>query len=243
LPKEVNTKLPQTTLSEVSGPLAVACVFTAAGGYMDAYAYLAHGHVFANAQTGNFIFFAVYATAGDWAQASRHVPPIVAFALGVAVANLLGVHPEKHTYRATLFCQAFELAILGVLAVSGSRLPDASVVPLIAFVAAVQNTSFDRIGQLPFNSAITTSNLRSAVTAWVLWLKGEETAENRSKAIALSMICGSFLAGALGGASFTRPGTQHALVPCVAIVAAGFLLTWRLRQKANPVPATSEPAI
>ena len=29
--------------------LRIACLFAVAGGYLDAYAYLAHGHVFANA--------------------------------------------------------------------------------------------------------------------------------------------------------------------------------------------------
>jgi len=35
------------------------------------------------------------------------------------------------------------------------------------------------------------------------------------------------------GASYTRFHVEHVLVPCVAIVAAGFLLTWRLRKKAT----------
>ena len=38
---------------------------------MDSYAYIAHGHVFANAQTGNVVLFAVNAAAGDWSQALR----------------------------------------------------------------------------------------------------------------------------------------------------------------------------
>ncbi|HWO33371.1 MAG TPA: hypothetical protein VNO32_31620, partial [Candidatus Acidoferrum sp.] len=36
-------------LQDVSGLLVIACLFATAGGYMDAYSYLAHGHVFANA--------------------------------------------------------------------------------------------------------------------------------------------------------------------------------------------------
>src|SRR5271163_3578369 len=106
LPKARGMGLPQDRLSEVSGRLTIACLFTAAGGYMDAFSYIAHGHVFANAQTGNFVFFAVFASAGQWAQAWRHVPPIVTFSLGVAAAKLLGVQTQKRTFRATLLCQA-----------------------------------------------------------------------------------------------------------------------------------------
>ena len=43
-----------------------------------------------------------------------------------------------------------------------SSTTDASVVPLISFVATLQNTSFDRVGPWPFNSAMTTGNLRNA---------------------------------------------------------------------------------
>ncbi len=200
---------------------------------MDAFSYIAHGHVFANAQTGNFVFFAVYTSGGQWAQAGRHVPPVVAFCLGVAVAKLLGVHTQKHTFRPRLLCQAFEVAILAGLAVAGARLPNASVVPIISFVAALQNTSFDKIGPWSFNSAMTTGNLRDSVSGLVLWITGRETVESRRKAITLGLICGSFLVGALCGASYTGLDVEHALVPCVAVVATGFLLTWRLSQKAN----------
>src|ERR1700735_2090389 len=132
-------------LPDVSGLLMIACVFAMAGGYMDAYAYLAHGHVFANAQTGNVVLFSVFASGGQWAQAARHLPPIAAFALGVAAAKLLGVRPQKRVFRATLICQAFELVTLAVLAVVGTRLPDACVVPMISFVAAIQFTRFPSI--------------------------------------------------------------------------------------------------
>jgi uncharacterized membrane protein YoaK (UPF0700 family) len=217
-------------LRDASGLLVIACVFAMAGGYMDAYAYLAHGHVFANAQTGNVVLFSVFASGGQWAQAARHLPPIAAFALGVAAAKLLGVRPQKRAFRATLICQALELVTLAVLAIVEARLPDACVVPMISFVAAIQFTSFRSIGSWSFNSAMITSNLREAISGLVLWRVGREATENRDKAIALSLISLFFLLGALCGGIYTRLEEKHALAPCVAIVGAGFLLTWRKRE-------------
>jgi uncharacterized membrane protein YoaK (UPF0700 family) len=217
-------------LQDVSGLLVIACLFAMAGGYMDAYSYLAHGHVFANAQTGNVIFFSVFASGGQWAQAARHLPPIAAFALGVAAASLLGVRRHKRAFRATLICQAFELVTLAVLAIVGARLPNACIVPMISFVAALQITSFDSVGPWSFNSAMITANLREAIAGLVLWVAGREATENRDKAIALNLICFFFLLGALFGGLYTRLQEKHALAPCVAIVAAGFLLTWRKRR-------------
>jgi uncharacterized membrane protein YoaK (UPF0700 family) len=214
-------------VDHASGLFVIACLFAVAGGYMDAYSYLAHGHVFANAQTGNFVFFSVYASGGQWGRAARHLPPIVAFSLGVVVSKLLGLHSHEDSFRVTLLCQGVELSILAALAVVGDRLPNVSVVPIISFVAALQNASFDRVGSWPFNSAMVTGNLRDAISGLVLWIAGREPVENRRKAITLGLICISFVAGALCGGGYTRLGVGHALLPCLAVVVAASLLTWR----------------
>jgi uncharacterized membrane protein YoaK (UPF0700 family) len=225
-----------------SGLLLVACLFATVGGYLDAYSYLAHGHVFANAQTGNVIFFSVYASGGEWGKAARHLPPIIAFSIGVAVAKLLGARSIKDSLRATMVCQTFEFVVLAALAVVGTHWPDVSVVPMISFVAAVQNTSFNRIGAWEFNSAMTTGNLRVATASLTLWIVGRETLENRSKAIALGSICLSFLVGALCGGAYTRSNPEDALVPCVIVVAIGFMLTWRERRRGLSVVNASTGA-
>src|SRR5580698_3208158 len=122
-------------------------------------------------------------------------------------------------------------SILAALAAVGVRLPDASVVPLLSFVAALQYTSLNRVGAWPFSSAMMTGNLRDVTASLVQWSAGRETAANRSKAITLTLICVSFVIGALCGGCYTRLNGVHALVPCVAIVATGFLLTcWERRR-------------
>jgi uncharacterized membrane protein YoaK (UPF0700 family) len=228
---------PQTEARGVRALLVIACVFAIVGGYMDAYCYLAHGGVFANAQTGNVVLVGVYASAGDWGQAARHLPPIAAFILGVAFANLLGVRAQKREFRATLVCQSFELVILIALIAAGPKLPDEWIVPAISFVAAIQNTSFDTIGAWSFNSAMTTGNLRGATTGLIAWMRGRDPEHNRGRAIGLGLICVAFLAGALGGGCYTRLDDSHALAPCAIIVAIGILLTWRERQRRRRLPA------
>ena len=111
-------------MSSVAGLLVIACVFPVVGGFMDAYSYLAHDRVFANAQTGNVIFFGVYASAQDWPRALHALPPIAAFALGTAAARLLGVQSKKHTFRATLICQGLEGSVLFLLAIFATGLPN-----------------------------------------------------------------------------------------------------------------------
>ena len=72
-----------------------ACVLTAAGGVLDAWVYLAHGHTFANAQTGNVILFALHLTAGELSEAAHVVPSIAAFVIGLLSSRLSGAWLKK----------------------------------------------------------------------------------------------------------------------------------------------------
>ena len=150
--------------------LPIALLLTLAGGYLDAYSWAAHGHVFSNAQTGNVVYFGLYAAAGDWRGAFGHLLPVAAFILGVLAAKLLGVQPVKHTFHATLLCQGCELATLAGLFLLRTRISDSWFVPAIAFVAALQTTSFGALGSLTFSSAVTTTNLLNSVSGLFAWL-------------------------------------------------------------------------
>lgn len=226
-----NSPPPAKTLRDLSGLLTVACLFTLTGGYFDANSYIAHGHVFATAQTGNLVFFGVYASTGNWLQALRHVFPIVSFLLGVAAAKLLGARGGKDTFRATLLSQGIEIAILAVLAVVGDQLPDFSVVILLAFVAALQNATFNSLSHWSFNSVVNTRNMQKAIGSFVLWLKNENTGSNRDATVIFGLISASFAIGAVLGALCTRAHPAHALLPCLVFTVTGFVLTWKESQK------------
>jgi uncharacterized membrane protein YoaK (UPF0700 family) len=55
---------------------------------MDAWVWMDHGHVFANAQTANVVLFGIHVAAGDFTTAARHVPPVMAFILGLVASRL-----------------------------------------------------------------------------------------------------------------------------------------------------------
>ena len=61
------------------------------GGFLDAYTFVGRGGVFANAQTGNIVLFAIEAAKRNWGQALVHVPPILAFIAGVVVAEMIRI--------------------------------------------------------------------------------------------------------------------------------------------------------
>ncbi|MBW4960177.1 DUF1275 family protein, partial [Klebsiella pneumoniae] len=56
-------------LDGASRNLTVAALLTLSGGYLDAYTYVGHGHVFANTMTGNVALLGINLSAGEWAAA------------------------------------------------------------------------------------------------------------------------------------------------------------------------------
>lgn len=59
------------------------------GGFLDTYTFIGRGGVFANAQTGNVVLVGIEAATGDWEQAMFHAVPILAFIVGVVVAEMI----------------------------------------------------------------------------------------------------------------------------------------------------------
>ena len=148
-----------------------ACILTAAGGAMDAWVYLAHGHLFANAQTGNVVLFAIYAAAGELTDAAHIVPSITFFVVGLLSSRLAGAWLKKKGLNSRNVRLSAECAALLVLALAVGKLPNDFVTACVGFVAAVQITSLSHVGSASFNTGMTTGNLRGAVSAAVAaWL-------------------------------------------------------------------------
>ncbi|MGK2883102.1 MAG: YoaK family protein [Mycobacterium sp.] len=66
-------------MARTSTTLRFALLITTACGFLDSYTYLARGGVFANAQTGNVILFAVDVTSPNLADAMAHLWPLLRF--------------------------------------------------------------------------------------------------------------------------------------------------------------------
>ncbi len=64
---------------QMSEALLVGALLALAGGFMDAYTYVARGHVFANAQTGNLVLLGIHIADGEWRIAVSYLIPILTF--------------------------------------------------------------------------------------------------------------------------------------------------------------------
>jgi uncharacterized membrane protein YoaK (UPF0700 family) len=205
---------------------------------MDAWVYMDHGHVFANAQTANVVLFAIYVAGGDLTAAARHVPSIMAFILGLVSSRLTGAWLKQAGLNSRNLRLTGECVLLVALALIASRLPNGAVTACVGFIAAVQITSLSHIGDVTFNTGMTTGNLRSAFSAASAVLYYPASKRDRIRAVAFSSMCFAFVAGAVLGGFFTLHVGDQTLFITAGTVGLAILLTWRTP---DPIPSSLEP--
>ncbi len=108
----------------------------------------------------NVVFLWVHATAGQWEEAFRYVPPIMAFTVGVVIASWLRRSAGPKAGQITIL---IEIGMLVLVAVLHNRLPDVAGTLGISMVAAVQTSIFTKVEGLPYSSVMITGNLRQAI--------------------------------------------------------------------------------
>jgi uncharacterized membrane protein YoaK (UPF0700 family) len=206
------------------GTLSLAALLAIAGGFLDAFTYIAHGGVFANAQTGNVVLLGVFAASGDWLGAVRHLLPILAFFIGVGIAEKVGDPPVgRRLKRPQRFALVLEIAVLAVVGALPTSFSNTVVILAVAFVAALQSTIFGKIGDWSVNTTMTTGNLRTAAaSAYRVLLRRERDA--RGQAVMFGTVCISFLLGAGLGAFLTRWLHDHAAWGVCLLLSALLLL-------------------
>ena len=74
---------------QMSETIKLGILLALSGGFMDAYSYIQRDQVFANAQTGNMLLFGVNLSAGNLRGALHYFFPVFAFAIGIAIAELV----------------------------------------------------------------------------------------------------------------------------------------------------------
>jgi uncharacterized membrane protein YoaK (UPF0700 family) len=218
--------------------LAVASLLSLSGGFLDAFTYVGHGGVFANAMTGNVVLLAVYTASGEWLRGVSHIPPLFAFLFGVFTARALR-HAGKAKHIALLGL-TLEMLVLGGLTFLPRDYPDIGIVLTISYVAAVQNSGFTRIRSWSYNSVMTTGNLRRLAENLFDGSLPRRNVEAREQAWVFAAICFSFLVGAFLGGVTTPLLANAALGIPVAVLALALLLCLEVARPRFRKPVNEE---
>jgi uncharacterized membrane protein YoaK (UPF0700 family) len=214
------TSIRSQTRAEES--LLVAILLSLAGGFLDAFTWIAHDGVMANAQTANVVLFGVYGATGEWTQALRHLPPIAAFMLGVLAVCWVRSAPFARNGRALArFSLIVEIVLLVGIMILHVRIPSIAGTLGISFAAAVQTTSFAKIEGRAYSSVMVTGNLRRVVEGLHAGWTGHGDHDAPRQALVLFLVCVTFAAGAgLGALVTTGAGGRALIVPILLLLAA-----------------------
>ena len=146
---------------QTSESIELGVLLALAGGFMDAYSYIARDGVFANAQTGNILLVGVNLSGGDLMRAGRYFFPVLAFALGIMLADLIHERFSSlfHWRQLTVFLEA--VILLGVSLIPGTANLVANC--LTSFACGMQVESFRKIHGHGIATTMCIGNLRSAL--------------------------------------------------------------------------------
>ncbi|WP_336046229.1 YoaK family protein [Solibacillus ferritrahens] len=212
--------------------LVMGMILALVGGYLDAYTYITRDGVFATAQTGNTVLFAVRAASPEYNGALQNIPPFVAFIAGVLVAEHMKDRLDMHR-RSVL---ALECVILFIVGWLPGSVPNMIITISVAFVSSLQIATFNKLGKWSYNSTITTGNLRTASSASYEAFANQNK-EAMKKFISFSAIILSFIGGALIGTYFSTTLEYKAIW-----IASGIILVITiLYHKTREQEGTDEP--
>lgn len=212
-----------------------------AGGFFDAYTYVARGKVFCNAQTGNLILMTIGLAGGEGLNALRYLVPVAFFILanfvGEAVYRLAKRKARRkgmpdNTERFLYHCGILAAEILLLTVVGGIPVSFPTVLPnaLISSVAALQYHAFRDMNGVPLSTVFCTNNLRllsghlfSAVT--------DKDKVSLKKAGKYLLLIACFLCGVATGYFLTDWAMQYAILFISALFAALLLWVLAMRRK------------
>ena len=147
---------------QISESIELGIILALAGGFMDVYSYIGRDHVFANAQTGNILLVGVSISEGNWTLAGRYFFPVVSFAVGIMLADL--VHERFgsgiHWRPVTVFFEA--VILLGVSFIPGGGY-NLLANCLTSFACGMQVESFRKIHGHGIATTMCIGNLRNAL--------------------------------------------------------------------------------
>ena len=209
--------------NQMSETFRLGAVLALAGGFLDAYTYLVRGNVFANAETGNMVLLGVNLLNGQWEKALGYVAPILAFAIGVVVAEAIKKRVQERSLHWRQISLLAEMVILLVVCFLPQSMNNAANVA-VAFVCAVQVESFRKVHGNAFATTMCTGNLRSGTERlWQFLQSGKR--ESLTQAGRYYGIIFFFIVGAALG-SFTSGilAERAVFVPCLLLFAAFLMM-------------------
>ena len=209
---------------QMSDSMLTAFFIILSGGLQDAYTYCCRGKVFANAQTGNIVLLSTHLFEGDWGQALRYLVPVLAFLLGIYIAECVHRHFKRmekvHWRQLIILAEIVLLAAVGFLPETLNTTANA----VVSFVCAMQVQTFRKVRGSAFATTMCTGNLRSGTEQLVIWRQTGDRGAARKMKNYYSIILVFILGGAIGALMTNAVGEKALLLTLVPLVAVFLIM-------------------
>lgn len=214
----------QKTKIQTSETFLVSAVLAISGGFQDAYTYNVRDEVFSNAQTGNVVLMSQHFMMGQWKTAFRYFFPILAFALGVLVAEQIqSRYKNSKRIHWRQIVVIFEMTILFLVGFMPSKW-NLLATMLVSFTCSMQVQTFRKVNGYGYASTMCIGNLRSGTESISVYIRNRNK-ESLRKAVYYYGIIFVFAMGAgIGGLLTIWFGVQAIWVSCILLLISCLLM-------------------
>lgn len=193
------------------------------GGFQDAYTYNTRNEVFSNAQTGNVVLMSQHFMTGDWKAGVRYLLPLIAFVLGVFVADQIQMRYKYarrlHWRQGILLAEIVILFVVGFIPHSLNM----TATIFVSFACAMQVQTFRKMGGYSYASTMCIGNLRSGTAAFSHYLQDRKTEQLKQAAYYFGIIFLFAIGAGLGGNLTEHFGIHTIWISCI-LLGLSFLL-------------------
>jgi uncharacterized membrane protein YoaK (UPF0700 family) len=183
------------------------------GGYFGAFTYSIRGGVFCNAQTANFVLFAMALGNENWKHASYYLIPMTAYFMGAFISESVAYRIKKIQMIRwdTLFIM-IEIAVVILLGALPESAPYQITQVLINLICSMQYNTFRQAQGVPMATTFCTNHLRQVGIAFCKTLRhrGEDRDYHKRALEHLGMLF-VFVVGGVCATVLCRYFQGHAL--------------------------------
>lgn len=208
---------------QMSESMLTAVFIILSGGLQDSYTYLCRGKVFANAQTGNIVLLSAYLFDGEWSHCARYFVPVLAFMLGIFVAECVHRHykymERVHWRQLIILSEIVLLFAVGFLPQTINTFANA----VVSFVCAMQVQTFRKVRGHAYASTMCIGNMRSGMDSLCSWVLNRNPAALKKSFYYWGIILLFALGAGLGSLTLDLCGAKAIWLSCL-LLAVSFCL-------------------
>ena len=213
---------------QTSESIELGIILALSGGFMDAYSYLARGHVFANAQTGNMLLFGVNLASGQFQNALPYLCLVLAFGFGIFLAEFIHFQKIQKVHWRQLILLVEIIILFGVAFISFEQNLLAN--SLTSFACGLQVQSFRKIHGKGYATTMCIGNLRTGTHELCNFLCTKKV-QHLQSGLLYYLIILSFILGAILGNFCIQSFSLKAIWISVALLIVAFVLMFIDREK------------